>query len=179
MSLSGVMTALAEYVGDELVNTCDRPAPDRVLRYFGTAGLPQDCCTEKGVLSVSWSRGAASKNFPQESREVPCPGKPLYTLEVRYDVCWPVPNVDANGIDIIDDAWDELAAVLSDVADCVARALLRISCRDQQTEKGAALIEALHCNDFVYRDVVPQIGGGCARLTWTVLSGVRLESAAS
>lgn len=170
------MTAVAEYVGDTLVNVCDRPAPDRVLRYFGTTGLPQDVqCSPDGVLSVAWDRGWGTKNFPAEDsqRGAICPGFPTYLLAIRYDVCWKAPTITKAGVVILEDAqWDADAAMLADVADCVARALLRLGCPPAATPFAEAVLAECRLNSWAYRDVVPSLGGGAARLTWRAFAGV-------
>lgn len=186
------MTALAEYVGQVLVDECERPAPDRVLRYFG-GGVPQDCCTEKGVLSVAWDRGFPSETFPTDAsgRARGCASRPIFVLSIYYDVCWNAPEANASGIDLLDSEWDGDAAMLADVAECVARWLIRAECgkvTDQNTTddvvtKYAALVSAIHegCEDsFRFREVVPVgPGGSCARLVWRVYAGPRSEAAIS
>lgn len=175
-----MLTALAEFVADELVDAGREP-PDRSLRYFGTDGMPQDCCTENGVLSVSFERGFPSDVFPSESTKHPCPGKPVYHLVVRLDVCWPKPDVGPQGVvvtDTMDDAWDAAAAELSDAADHVFRALLVLVCADHPaTEAGAALLATCRDKAFAAREVSAKISADCARITWRVYAGPRTGAA--
>lgn len=127
MSLSGLLTAVADYVADVLVNECGRPVPDRVFRYHGRA--PQDCCTDAGVLDVSWDRLFPSTSFPTAAGgSEPCPGAPVTPLTVRYTVCWPVPELQPTVLNVDFAGYDALAAELADVADCVSRWLLDLSC---------------------------------------------------
>lgn len=172
MSLSMLMTAIAEYVGDVLVNDCRVPVPDRVLRYHGP--IPADCCTENGVLAVSWNDGYATQEFPANAanaKAAPCSAVPLYSLSIRYRTCWPVPDVDTNGVQLIDPEWDTAAALLADVADCVARALVALSCDQQQGVVLDPFVRAVH--EQVVRgwlrftDVSPILPlGGCAGVLW-------------
>lgn len=192
MSLDAIMTALAEYVQQVLVDECDRPAPDRVLRYFGH-GVPQDCCTEAGVLSVAWDRGFPSESFPTDAagRQKECSASPTYALSIFYDTCWKAPEVDVSGVGLIDSTWDADAAMLARTADCVARWLLRFSCgkvnedttTEDVVEKADALAATLSagCSEsFAFREVVPiGPGGSCARLIWRVYAGPRSEAALS
>lgn len=176
MSLSALLTAVVEYVGDELVNTCDRPAPGRVLRYFGTAGLPQDLgCDSDGVLSISFDRGYPSEAFPADSSSRPpsCTAFPVYVVAIRYDVCWTEPEIDPDGITLIDDTWDADAAMLSDVADCIARALIHLTCGTATSEKAQAVVDAARGCDkgLAYKEVVPSVGGGAARIVWRMFLG--------
>lgn len=172
MSLPGLMSALVEYVGDVLVNECDRQVPERVLRYFGRAGLPQDCCTERGVLSVTWDRGWGSQEFPADAVQRtgnPCPGYPVYELVIRYDTCWNVPKKASSGVTLLDDEWDEDAAELAATADCVARALLRLPCAEQGALGQAVLAQLADPERIKLREVATGGPlGGCARLVWRV-----------
>lgn len=170
MSLSALLTTVAEYVGQVLVDDCDRPAPDRVLRYFGTDGLPSSCCTENGVLSVAWEPSSRGRS------DEPCPPPPSYLLAIYYDVCWKLPDASAvAGIEIVDDDWDATAAMLADVADCVARGLNRLKCDNPPVgTKAQAVLAELRGgpgaaqSSWSYAGVTPKILGSCARLVWRV-----------
>lgn len=170
MSLSGLMTAMAEYVGDVLVNDCGRPVPDRMLRYHGT--IPDDCCSEAGTLAVSWADGRAASEFPSSSANLkndPCLSLPIYTLTVRYRVCWPVPDVDEGGVQLLDAEWDETAAMLADTADCVARELAALSCAGAARNDPfvAAILAQVSRGWLRYVDVAPSVPtGGCAGVLW-------------
>lgn len=175
MSLANVMTRVAEFVGDQLVNTCERPAPDRVLRYHGT--LPHDCCSDRGFLVVNFEREYPSTQFPSPAANnaTPCQGLPVAVLVVRYVVCWPLPDVDANGVRPIDDAWDAKAAVLADVADCITRAFMTLACKPDLTDPFVeALIEATGHEKVRLIETVPIVPlGGCAGVQWRIYCGVR------
>jgi len=165
------MTALAEYVGDVLVNDCGQPVPDRVLRYHGT--LPDDCCTEPGVLAVSWSEGRAATEFPTSAASMkndPCASIPIYTITIRYRVCWPVPDVDESGVQLLDAEWDATAAMLADVADCVARGLLLLKCGAPTAPVDplvAAVLDQVARGWLRFVDVSPSVpAGGCAGVLW-------------
>lgn len=171
MSLANTMTALVEYVGDRLVNECGRPIPSRVLRYHGT--LPADCCTDEGDLSVSWADGIASDVFPtgRNASAVPCAQRTIYTLTVRYRVCTPIPPVDSAGVEVsdpLDARYDLFAAMLADTADCIADALIQLSCPvvDPDQYEGA-VTDAVQ--SILFRDATPILpAGGCAGLLWRV-----------
>lgn len=177
MTLSAVLTAAVEFVSAEW-QEAGRPAPDRALRYFGTDGMPQDCCTENGVLSITWERGFSSDSFPAESSNAkhPCPGLPVYVLAVRFDTCWAKPEVGPQGViisDDIDTAWDTKAAQLSDAADHVYRAFLRLACGDAEGDHVDALLATVRSKSISPREVVAKINADCARITWRINAGPR------
>lgn len=176
MSLSGVLTALIEYVGQVLVDDCGRPTP-RVLRYHGV--MPHDCCTDDGFLVGSWERLYPSTSFPNQTATgaVPCPGIPVAVLNLRYVVCWPVPPVSENGVTLIDDAWDAQAAMLADVADCVTRGLMRALCAPPPVTDplATALMLAVGRDRLRLIEATPiPAQGGCAGVQWRLYSGVAL-----
>lgn len=179
MSLSELETALAEYVGDVLVNDCHRPEPDRILRYHGARGLPDDCCSKNGTLSISWERGYPSLTFPASAgtNASSCTGFRVYVLKVRYVVCWP--GLDVNAIDgqprLPDDEWDGEAAMLADVADCVAAALMRLSCDPDVADPFVvAVLEQVGARSMIRFAEVTPTGplGLCAGVLWTVYARV-------
>ena len=173
MSLSAVLTTLIEYVEDVIVNDCGQPPLVRRLRYFGSGGLPQDGKCIDGVLSVAFDRGWAAKTFPRDAsgEADPCPGLPTYDLALRYDRCWIEPEIDEVGITLLDSTWDTDSANLSDVADCVARALIAVQCGNASGELAQALLATVRKNTFRYREVVPTRGTSTARLTWRIYAG--------
>jgi hypothetical protein len=171
MSLAAVETALAEFVGDVLVNDCGRPVPDRVLRYHGT--LPHDCCTEDGFLVVSWNVLTPQGGTDQ------CAGWPQAELRVRYVVCWPTVDVSPSGVEIDDAGWDEQAAMLADVAHCVTVALMSVTCDD---DPFATTLMATTVNRqlrlVATEPITPQ--GGCAGVQWRLTYALRgYEASAS
>jgi hypothetical protein len=121
--LGATLTAYAELVGDLLVNECGQQVPARVLRYYGHA-VPDDanCDGETGWLSVWWDGPMTAPGA------APCPGPLRVTLAARYMRCWKLPKVTQRSITLEDTHWDVLAAEMADVAECVARGLLRLSC---------------------------------------------------
>lgn len=127
MSLSGMLTALVEYVGQVIVDECALPAPGRVLRYHGDA--PADCPAD-GQLSVSWERLYPTVQFPASSSTArePCAGYPMFVANVLYLRCWKIPEADETGVALEDTRWDADSAILADVAECVSRAIIRLSC---------------------------------------------------
>lgn len=177
MSFSGLLTAVAEYVGATLVDDCGRPAPTRVLRYHGGA-LPQDCCTADGILSVGWVSEFPTATWPAGWRGgfEPPPGPFTADLWVRYDTCWLVPAANAKGpvlTDAVFAEWDATTAMLAEVADCVGRALHRLTCKTPETEEQREILESTGCNRFAYISVVPTgPRGGCAGLEWHAYAGV-------
>lgn len=179
MSLSALLTATVEYVGDTLVNDCGRPVPTKVMRYHGT--MPDACCTADGVLSISWSSGFASQKFPSRSSDG-CTGPPVYMLEVRYVTCWAgIPDPSPQGIILPDDTWDDDAAMLADVADCVGRALMRLSCApDLEDPFVAAIFAETPSRQVQYVDATPiRPSGLCAGVTWKLYAAVARGHAAS
>ena len=181
MSFSGLLTALAEYVGDVLVNDCGRPIPDRVLRYHGV--IPDDCCTDAGTLAVSWVIGTASSTFGTGLAAAPadpCVSMPTYTVAIRYRVCWPLPEAEGP---LLDPQWDETAAMLADTADCVTRALAALACEARSPGDADPLMEAVWA--MLSRrqwlrlvDVSASVPlGGCAGVVWRLLVAPRAGAA--
>jgi hypothetical protein len=180
MSLSGVMTALAEYVGDSIVNDCGRPPPDRVLRYHGT--LPHDCCTDNGFLAVNWQQQFLSTIFPLQATGSAdnCAGRPVAEIRLRYVVCWPAPEVGTNGVVLEDERWDGAAATLAEVADGVARALLRLTCEPPLDPLGQAVVEQAGRGWLRFIGADPILPDGtCAGVQWRLYCGVRSAGAVS
>lgn len=179
MSLSGLMTALVEFVGDVLVNDCGRPVPDRVLRYHGV--IPDDCCTDAGLLAVNWTGGFPSTRFPTSaaSDNDLCVAPGVYGIAIRYRTCWPVPDADEAGVKLADAEWDETSAMLADVADCVGRELTDLTCFLKQGRTADPFIDAVA--DSIaprgwlrYAGVAPTIPlGGCTGVTWTLSAAPR------
>lgn len=173
MSLANVETALLNYVGDVLVNTCDRPVPDRVLRYHGT--LPHDCCTPNGFLVSSWERRYRSARFPNATPEANCQGVPVGIVVLRYVVCWPLPEVGTDGVRPIDDSWDDQAAMLASVADCVEASLVRLGCGGVVTDELAQAVVSLTGREGIrYIETTPIVPlGGCAGVQWRLYARLR------
>lgn len=177
MALADLLTNVVEYVGEAIVTDCGRPTPTKVLRYHGTQpGLPQDCCTDDGVLSIGWAMEYPTDNWPNPSRgDSSCPGPLTATLAIHYDVCWSIPDADASGIEItdaLDAKWDADAAMLADVAECVGRALVRLACGTATGTLAAAIFGETGCKRFQFQNVTADgPGGGCARLTWRCWAG--------
>lgn len=184
MSLSGLMTALAEYVGDSIVNDCGRPPPDRVLRYHGV--LPHDCCTDNGFLAVNWFTEYASTTFPVAATGSgdPCTGLPVAEMRLRYVVCWSEPEVTQQGVTINDEqdaTWDVTAGMLAEVADGVSRALLRLTCDVSVDDLALAVVREVGAPSrlrFVACDPITPLGG-CAGVQWRLYCGVRSAGAVS
>ena len=180
MSLSELETAIANYVGDVLVNECGVAEPERILRYHGT--LPHDCCTDDGFLVVSWERGYTTTSFPSASSggKSPCPGRQVYTINVRYVVCWPAPEADSNGVQIIDNTWDGKASILADVADCIARALSRLECNPNRDDPFVEAVIAQTGTMVRYIETVPITPlGACAGVQWKLYASPRSAAVAS
>lgn len=174
MTLSTLETAVIEYVGDVLTNTCGRPSPE-VIRYHG-GPVPDDCCTEDGTLSIWWGRLFASKAFPSQSTEL-CVGPPVSELNLRYSICWPKADVGESGVlNVLDPAWDAKAAILADVADCVHRALIRLSCKPDPDDPFIDAIqnELFPKNAIRWRETTPARPlGGCAGVSWALYAAVK------
>jgi len=179
MSLSDLESAIIEFIGDVLVNDCARPEPTKVMRYHGT--MPDACCTDDGVLSISWEQGFPSKIFPQRSTDK-CVGAPVYTFNIRYVTCWAgLTDVSPEAVVMPDDQWDADAAMLADVADCVARQLLKLACDPISPDPfTAAILEQVMANQFQWIDTTPvRPGGLCAGVTWRVYASLKSGAVAS
>lgn len=177
MSLSTLMTALIEYVGDVIVNDCGRPIPDRLLSYQGV--IPDDCCSESGLLAASWADGRPVVKFPAQlasSEPDVCAAAPVYTISIRYRVCWPVPELNDDGIEVnpVQDAkYNEVASMLADVADCVARELISLSCvagGSTPDPFAQAVLDNVSPRKWLrYVDAQAERAlGGCTGVTWRV-----------
>lgn len=176
MSLPGLLTAYAEFIGDTLVNDCGRPVPDRVLRYHTRA--PDDLCSEAGSLAVWWDTGTPTVDFPVSAagRTGPsCARMPMVTLHARYVVCWPAPEDTGDGsqpVLLLDTEWDATAGMLAGVADCVSRYLMRLGCGASRAEQpatpaGRALMAQVARESFRFVGASPTIPGGtCAGVEW-------------
>lgn len=167
MSLSLLLTALNEYVGDVIVNDCGRPPPSRQFSYHGR--LPHDCCTADGFLVTNWESGRI------DGGDQPCAGLPSYVVNVRYVVCWNEPEVGSGGVavtDAQDAGWNDDALMLADVADCVARSLIALTC---DTDPLATAVVALSRKQALrYTGVSPIVPlGGCAGVQWQLSAPVR------
>lgn len=173
MSLSGLLTAIDEYVGDVLVTDLGRPSP-RVLRYHGI--MPHDCCDDAGFLVSSWE-----PMRPTPGSQDPCQFS-LVTLNVRYVTCWPAADVDAQtGVVINTDQWDTPSAVFADVALAVTRALIRLGCQPDMTDPFVAAVFA-HTGrtGVIWQDTAPIPALGlCAGVQWRAVASVRGETPAS
>jgi hypothetical protein len=170
VSLGMLMTGIVEYVGDVIVNDCGRPVPDRMLRYHGT--IPSDCCPANGLLAVNWGDGRASESFGSSSgtqQNDPCAARPVYQIQLRYKTCWPVPDADQSGVVLIDPEWDETAAMLADVADCVTRALIALTCGAVSDAFTRAVRDQTAGRWLRYAATTPILPlGGCAGVLWTL-----------
>lgn len=178
MSLSGLLTGLVEYIGDVIVNDCGVEAPERALRYHGARGMPQDCCTDKGYLVAGWDSEWGSKSFPRRNSDPrECAIRPAVQITVRYVVCWPIPDLGDGGIRPLDAEWDAKAATLADLADCVTRALIRLSCNKidaDHRELADAVLELVNTDQLTYVETSPiDPAGGCAGVLWRVYAGPR------
>lgn len=166
MSFSALLTALNEYVADALVNDCGRPEPTRQLSYHGR--MPNDCCTADGFLVTSWE---SAKVFPPDSQ---CVGIPQFTINIRYVVCWDIPEVGDHGVDITDEqdaTWNNDALMLADVADCVMRRLQQLTCSERSTVPPDPIAEAvlaqIRPQSLRLAGVSPIVPlGGCAGVQW-------------
>lgn len=172
MSLSTLLTALNEYVGDVLVNDCDRPEPDLMFSYHGRP--PDDCCTDAGTLSTFWALGSVSPG-----RETPCGGPPEFTIHIRYTTCWSIPKAGQSGV-VVDDAqaarWNADALMLADVADCVTRSIVALLCAEGTSEDPlvAAITDELVNRSARFQDTTPILPlGGCAGVLWRLIASVR------
>lgn len=174
MSLDAALTAYAELIGDTLVNGCGAPEPSRVLRYHGH-GVPDDIScdgTDTGILSVWWDT-----MLPGSTRD-PCQGVPSVYLHARWVICWKLAQADSGGITLEDATWDTDAALLAAAAECVARALLRLSCgippvpvdgEDEAVAKARALVTLAQNRKVEFVSAAPVgVSGGIAGVEWTV-----------
>lgn len=172
MSLSGLETAVLDYVADAIEAARGIPL-DRTLRYHGRA-LPEDCCTENGTLSISTVNEYHSPRWPVFVGLGSGPhgaGPPAVELHLRFVTCWPVPEVEGSEVAIDDDEWDTRAAALAEVADAGSRALLRVSCAS--AGPAADIRAETGCVKFRWLDCTPTgPGGGCAGWQWRCVAAV-------
>lgn len=164
--LAAILTAYAEYVGDVLVNTCDAPAPGRVLRYHGHAP-PEDLdCDADGYLAVWWEGPALAPRV----QGTPCPGPLPVTLAAKWVRCWKIAQADETGITLFDATWDADAATFADAAECVSRALARLACLDAdevEDDSYLGVLLSLLGPRPSFLGVTPTgAGGGAAGLVW-------------
>ena len=168
MALADTLTAFAEIVADSIVNDAGQPVPTRVVRYYGHA-LPDDYgCEGDGVLSVWWP-GPITAERPDQD----CPGAPTLTLSARYTRCWQLPQVQQKSTTMFYDEWDAEAGVLSDVAEQVARRLMRLNCDQPPSGFDAALLALLRTPRFL--DATPAGPlGGVAGVEWRINGALRV-----
>lgn len=173
MSLATLMTALVEYAADVIQNDCDRPAPDRVLRYHND--LPHFCCTDNGVVSISWANLYGSQSFPANNQGDPCGAMLVTTIALKYLWCYPVVDRRSWATDENFALFDERAAVLADVAECVTRGLLTLSCDpDLGDPYVAAVVAAAGQKRVRLIEAAPlAVLGGCTGVRWRLYAGVR------
>lgn len=179
MSLSTLLTSVAEYVGDQLVNGCCLAVPDRVIRYHGP--IPHDCCSDSGFIAVSWERQYASAQFPVETstQTSPCAGPMAVVVSVRFVKCWQIPDVDENGVRLADDTWDADAATLADISDCISRALIALACNPDRSDP---FVDAVMDHTDPPGSMTPSVRfleakviadqGGCAGVEWRLICRV-------
>ncbi len=174
MAVAGFLTAVAEFVGDRLVNACGQPAPGRVVRYFGHA-IPDDYgCDDAGLLSVWWSGPLT------QSGATPCSGPPHVEVVARWTKCWKLPEPNGTGQTLYYAEWDADAAVLVDVAECVAREFIALFCakRPPTVEDdpfGYAVVSyQMGSNSGKFTSANP-VGplGGIAGVEWRIAMDVR------
>lgn len=183
MSLSGLMTALVEYVDDRLLNDVGVET-ERRLSYHGQV-LPADCCTEGGTLALLWNEGRSGDTFPASSaaaRTDPCAKLHMVTFDLRYLRCTPKVEVTPAGVTVnehYDSLWNAYALHMADVADGVARALTALQCLATTPHRPAdptldgfelaVLSHVARLGSLRLRDwsiIVPD--GGCAGVHWRV-----------
>jgi hypothetical protein len=163
VALSDVLTGVAEYIGDVLVNDCGMPAPGRVLRYHGHAVPDEVQCDETGILSVWWEPFLEPR---VATGSTPCLGYPVVTIAARWVRCWQPPEVDQDGVTLVDPTWDADAAELADAAECVARGLMALDCApDRDDPFVAALLEVGRRYRFTGASPAG-VGGGVAGVVW-------------
>lgn len=171
MSIASVELAVVEFVGDVLVNDCGRPPPDHVFRYH--LSVPHYCCTDNGVLAIHWTIESQQGAFPTGALKSPCNGLLVTQLTVKYVVCWPAVEFDGGAVIMKDAEWDAQATMLANVADCVARALIRLTCDPQVTDPfGVAVLEETAKRvQFIDTSPIPP-GGLCAGVQWRLYAAV-------
>lgn len=162
MTLAAALTAWAEFLGDTLVNDCGQPVPSRVLRYHG-GPPPEDYGCGNGYLAVWWQAGLGPKERTQQ-----CTGPLTVTLGAKWMVCWKIAKADSKGVTLFDDQWDTDTARLADAAECVARALTRLTCPPPPSTPAAlALFATMRQTSLRLVNVDPgRPSGGAASVTW-------------
>jgi len=153
MGVSALTTAIVEYVADQLNANRDREL-DRVLRYHGAQGLPEDCVSENGTLSINVVNEYLTDAFPVQAgaRSGVGASRPAIEVHVRFFMCWPQTKIDGKLVEVDDDEWDARSADLQEVADIGTRALLRV-----MEPKGdvAAILAETGCRKFRFVDCRP------------------------
>lgn len=182
MTLAALLTAYAEIIGDAIVNDYDWPESgvheiDRVLRYHGHAP-PEDMeCGE--VLAVWWEPPSLTVETTN------CAGPLTVTLAAKYLTCWKIAKVKAgpggSQIQQWDDSWDATAGTLADVAETVARRLVRLQCHergDPIDEFGEAMLALIVRPRFV--GATPTgAAGGAAGVIWRMTGQLAPQPAAA
>ena len=95
-------------------------------------------------------------------------------------MCWPVPETTDNGVVILDSSWDSRASILADHADCVARALMRLSCDPDRQDPFVEAIISQTGSMVRYIETTPLVPqGGCAGVQWKLYASPRSGRSAS
>lgn len=180
MSLAEIETAVIEYLGARLADCLEWDAETaqalRVLRYHGARSVPPECCGEPGLLVSAWEDVTLSGNLGAKTSVRPGQqGLLAATLAVRFYTCWPSPEPTEHGPTLVDDEWDERAAYLADVAECLARGLVCLTPGGPATE----ILSTVGCGGLSLATVVPiEPLSGCAgvltRSVATLLAGATL-----
>lgn len=148
--------------GVTTLEACGLVVPGAVTSYLYHCIPPEDCCTADGTMVVHWNRAYASDRFPARASTSPCPGKPVYELDLTYWECWPVPN--DQGTPPSPAVMNAAAIRLADIADCIRFALHGAVCA------GSAPFDC--CGWSALGDTVPICPrGGCAGVRWSVIVG--------
>jgi hypothetical protein len=118
---------------------------------------------------TSWENGRT------EGGDQPCAGIPFYTITLRYVVCWTEPEVGVGGVAVTDEqdaTWNNDALMLADVADCVGRSLIAITCDNDPL--AAAIVAQTRATTLRYAGASPIVPlGGCAGVQWQLNAAVR------
>lgn len=171
--LADLLTAWAEFLGDRLVNVCGQDAPDRVLRYHG--GPPPDDAGCDNVLSVWWD---PPLTLTGTSREQPCGGPLTATIGARWTRCWKIPEASKSGLIRDDVRWDADAAILADVAECVASEIVGLQCAPKTGNADPfvqAVLDRIASLSFAGANPYGP-GGGSAGVLWRATVKIRATS---
>lgn len=159
MNLAALETALLEFVVDA-IEDCDLPSPDHAIRHHGV--LPDRCCTENGILSLSWEESPAPS--PTD-----CTGPLEWAFALRWVTCWPSEDLKPTGLLSVNyTARDAAAARIAAVTECVLAAFAGEICR-----WGKSDLREFAVSLRLGRTSPVTPSGLCAGVLWRIIATLR------